>query len=298
MDNLLDNISDKVIIGIGKIVGIHFPESSLSDKNKVMKIIKNREKYNDFMSIVDFMNKSHRNNIIELLQKTKRIIESYIQSLQFYKDINVDDIRNKTADIKDKLKFNKKTAYLLDINDNNKYISVDIQSANFTSLKIISNGQITDTWDEFFRRLVPNDVRTASKRNIEANIVGLTIDIPKCFYESKYVRQYVFGDLKKLRIIWEYENVKYLQKISELNLQNNICVNSDEIVIEVKDYDEADNIKKMVPFNNIHRIKEFQIFKIDGYRKNYMFKQFRDGTKTLVNIDPEYYDEIYEKFIK
>lgn len=297
IDNQIDTLSDKVIFGLGKIVGINFPESSLSDKNDIIKIIKNRGKYNDFMSLVNFMNKSHRNNIIELLQKVKRTIESYIQSLQFYKDINVDDIKNKTLDIKDKLKFNKKTAYLLDINDSNKYLSFDIQSANYTSLKIISNGQITETWDEFFRRLVPNDVRTASKRNIEANIVGLTVDIPNCFYESKYVRQYVLGDLKKLRIIWEYENIKYLQKICELNLQNNICVNSDEIVIEVKDYDEADNIKKMIQLNNIHRVKEFQIFKIDGYKKNYMFKQFRDGTKMLVNIDPEYYDELYEKFI-
>jgi len=201
-------------------------------------------------------------------------------------------------DIRKTLRFNQIKAYCLDENDGKTYVSFDIQSANFTSLKLISGGKLTGMWTEFLKGLVPNDVRSASKKNVEMNVAGLTVEIPNCLYESKFFRQFLLGDLKKLKFIWELENIRYLAKICELGLANNVCVNSDELVIEVRDYDEADRLIGSLPVSGIHRIKKFRMAKIDGYQKNYMLKSFQDGSKQLMNVDPPYYDELYVKYIR
>jgi hypothetical protein len=293
----LDNISDKAVVKIGKLVGITFPDSSLSDRQEISRIIKNRGKTDDFMSIIDFMNASSRDDITDFMFKVKKVVNGYINSLQFYKDADVEKMKQETIDIRKTLKFNQIKAYCIDENDGKTYVSFDIQSANFTSLKLISGGKIIGTWETFLRGLVPNDVRSASKRNVEMNVAGLTVEIPNCLYESKFFRQFLLGDLKKLKFIWELENIKYLAKICEMGLGNAICVNSDELVIEVQNYDEADRIVGLLPQSSIHRIKKFRVTKIDGYSKNYMLKSFQDGSKQLMNVDPAYYDALYMKYI-
>jgi len=293
----LDNISDKAVLKIGKLVGITFPEALLSDRQEIRRIISNRGKTDDFMSIVDFMSKSGRNDITDFMFKVKKVVHNYIESLQFYKDADIDKIKQEMIDIRKTLRFNQIKAYCLDENDGKTYVSFDIQSANFTSLKLISGGKLTGMWTEFLKGLVPNDVRSASKRNVEMNINGLTVEIPECLYESKFFRQFLLGDLKKLKFIWELENIRYLAKICELGLTNSICVNSDELVIEVRDYDEANKMVKLLPISLIHRLKKFRIERINGYSKNYMLKSFQDGSKQLMNVDPPYYDALFVKYI-
>ena len=66
----------------------------------------------------------------------------------------------------------------------------------------------------------------------------------------------------------------------------------------VNNYEEADGIAKLVsPDENIFRLKKFQLKKVVGYAKNCMIKVFMDGSKALVNCNPEHHNEAYQKFI-
>lgn len=121
-------------------------------------------------------------------------------------------------------------------------------------------------------------------------------------YESKFFRQFCLGELKKLRFVWELENWKYLRLILEagsiLKLsERNICVNSDEIIIEVPDFDGALELTRFLPKSELHRTKIFQLTKIEGFGKNAILKKFEDGSKQLMNVEPNVYEEAFNKFV-
>lgn len=291
----MNSISDRCITKIAKLIGVSLPEKI--KKEEIEQILKTRGKYEDFVKISTFTTLSGRDDINEFMFKVKKVVETHIKSSSFYKEVVEEEIKKQTNEIRKKLRFNQISSYGIDQNDGKTYLSFDIQSANFTALKLISGGIISETWPEFLKRLFPLDVRSESKKNVELKVAGLSVEVPDCLYESKFFRQFLLGDLKKLRFIWELENLKYLASICESGIDNPICVNSDELVIEVKDQENALVLMQILPKSNMHRSKIFELKKLDGYKKNYLLKVFSDGSKQLMNVDPLYYDELFKKFV-
>lgn len=296
----MENLPNKIISDIGKIVGIQF-NSKNENINDCKNILEFKGKLDEFSSIVDFMNKTGRKKIYTFMSKVKNKIQKYISEQSFYKDINLDDIKQQKDILQQTLKYTKIKTYNIDDNANKYYLSLDILSANFTALKYISNGLIqSKTWPEYFKLLVPNDIRSSSQRNINSSVDGITTDIPEAIYNSKFLRIFILSGLNKLQHIWEFLNLKMLSYILNIeNISKEILVNSDEIIINVKDYNEANNImSKISTFQNfdIFRIRKFQLLIIDvSYRsKNYLYKLFEDGNKCLVNVKSEHFDKLTE----
>jgi hypothetical protein len=292
-------LQDKVLNKIAKLIGCKVPDASEIDKSEFERILRNQGKYEDFMSVVDFLKQSQRNDITDFMHKVKKVVHQHIESSSWYINIEVDLLRQECIEIRAKLHFNQKKAksVALDLNNGKTFISFDIRGANFAALKSIST-TVLSTWEDFLRGLVPNDVRSASKRNIEKGTAGLTVDVPQCLYVSKFFRMFLLGDLKKLKFIWELENIKYLAKICPfLSAHHFVIINSDEIIIEVQNPKDADTFLTVVPLSPIHRVTQFQITTIDGYAKNTILKTFSDGSKALMNVDPRIYDELFMRYI-
>lgn len=289
---------EKDIKKISKLVGVTLPEKEDLDYEQ---ILKNRQKWGDYCEIVQFTLQSGRRSIVEFMHKVKKVVDNYINKSPFYKEVNEKDLKQYAIDIRKNLRFKQVKSYALDRNDGKWFISFDIKSANYTSLQLISKGILDQfTWPQFLRSLVPNDVRSDSKKNVEHNVAGLTLEIPNCLYESKHFRQFLLGDAKKLRFVWELENLKYLALLCETNVKdnNNVCVNSDEIVIECDSLQNARELIQQLPKSAIHRCNIFQIKKIDEENgKNFVLKILEDGTKRLMNVDPSLYDKLYTKYI-
>lgn len=93
--------------------------------------------------------------------------------------------------------------------------------------------------------------------------------------------------------------MQMLAQICEKNLDNFICTNSDEIIIQVLNFDEADKIINLVNIPSGFRVQKFQLHKIDYYVPNYMYKEYSNDNKNkvLVNVHPEDYDQLYKQYI-
>ena len=203
MELTLDNINNSSIIKICKILGVSLiPGKTLDDqyREEIKNTLILRGKYDGFNEILDFINKSGRNNINSFLFKVKKEIDK-ISSEDWYKNINLDEIKAKRANL-EKLKENKLRSYAHTGNDKQYWLSIDIKSANFTMLREIGN-ILEDTWPKYLKRVYPNDVRTDRNRNVELGMNGLITEIPDCIYESKWFRQFLLSDLNKLPVLWE-----------------------------------------------------------------------------------------------
>ena len=250
------------------------------------------------------MNKTNRKDISEFIFKAQKTIATHIKEQSYYKNLDTNKLKEEYAILQKETICNRVKSYAISDNDGKYFLSIDIETANFTVLKEISNYHeqeyidIDMTWPDYFKQLVPNDCRSTSKRNVMKGLAGLSFDIPNCLYESKHFRQVILGDLGKLKHLWELKNIKLLNSFSKLGLNNPVTVNSDEIIIEVMDYMEADKIIELLSIPKGFRVKKFRLLKIDGFeQKNSVVKVFDDMSKALMNVHPESYDELYKKFI-
>ena len=295
----INTLPKKSLKRILEVLGIKLLDFQLSDRNQIVDIIQVRGKYHDLISILNFMNETKRTDITDFMFKVQKTVTQHINSQQYYKDVNIEKIKEATIDLQKSLKYNKVKTFYIHHYDQKMFLSIDIESANFTVLKEISQGHkdqmdMSMTWPTYFKQLIPNDCRSASKKNIEQNIANLSFDIPNCFYESKFFRQFILGNSDKLKYLWELKNIQLLEKICKLGLDNSICINSDEIIIQIQDYDEATQILsalQVIPLG--FRVQKLKLHKIDYYVPNYMFKEYNNCNKVLVNVHPEDYDKLY-----
>lgn len=295
------NVKDKSLLRITKLVGVTLAQ--VTDRKEVEDNLKIRGKYNDVLSIIDFMNLTKRTDITDFMFKVKKTVFAYINSQIYYSELDIQKVKDEIIELEKVLIFNKGKSYTISENDGKTFLSLDIESANFTALKEMSQsnpGQIDIdmTWPCYLKTLIPNDYRSASRKNVEQGLANLSFEIPDCIYTSKFFRQFILGDLTKLKYVWELKNIKMLSTICKLNLNNYTCVNSDEIIIMVQDYNEANTIIKLLDIPQGFRVKKFELYKIkDNEDQNYMIKRYEDGTQVLVNVHPPDYIKFYKKFI-
>ena len=138
----------------------------------------------------------------------------------------------------------------------NKYfLSIDIKSANWVCLKRNTNSSYTGSWTDFVSKFTPS----------------------KFIQESKYFREFVFGELgsKKIdkfmsELIYELEQL--IKSDSNLSSQiNKINCTRDEIIYEIIDPDNFDfdslieNIKQIDPDFSIYRVETFYLRQLKPY---------------------------------
>lgn len=279
----------KLLIRLAEIFGIKIPDSVSVDQEKVIEIFKLHNRHDDYLEMIVFMKKADRENLNPFLFKIQKIITQYITTQPWYINVDIQVLQTETKQLIDSLKYNQIKYYADDRNDGKSFLSLDIKAANFMALKKIAGDNVkTDSWSEFFKSLIPNDTRGT----------GEVTSIPQCIYTSKFIRQFILGEAKKLKYIWQLENTRQLHNVCSMNIDNAIYINSDEIVITIDNFEEGDKIlSNMVINKSIYRIRKFTLKKIPGYSKNTMLKLFDDGSKGLINARPNEYAELHEKFL-
>lgn len=109
----------------------------------------------------------------------------------------------------------------------------------------------------------------------------------------------MLGKLKTLQHLWELENLKQVERFCELGLDTinskGIYVNSDEFLISIDSFDEADVIIDKFDCESFCRVRKFKLQKIDEENSG---KIFSDGSKVLLNCRPDVYQRLYKKYVK
>lgn len=168
------------LLKIAKLVGVNIGEVSVQTQEDIETILRNHQKYDDYKEVLDFVQASGRKSIAEFMFKAQKVVVAYVKAQPFYEAVQTQLLKQQLLDLRKTLQFQQVNAYATHDNDGKTFVSFDIQAANFSCVKLISNGAITGTWPEFFKKILPNDTRSNSKRNMEKQTAGLTLDIPLC----------------------------------------------------------------------------------------------------------------------
>ncbi len=148
--------------------------------------------------------------------------------------------------------------------ENKKYISIDVRSANWSSLKKYDPDHINELGDSYSDLL---------KR----------FGFPSIFNHSKYLRQFIFGNVDPKRISKVQRNMiqDVVRKYEILSVE---CVRVDEVIFSFDDFDDLsifddlDLSKFKVKIFSIQRIDDFRLDTIYGFDGEIIDRE-------LVNID-------------
>ncbi len=285
------------------ITNIETGEGDMSSSAMIKKIIGAKsdielhDKQDDYDAIADFIVKTGRKNITSFLYKARKEIERVCTRLPGYiafdsaaMKAETNNIRKECADM-----YQHQPQYVTADNAGQRFVSYDIANANFAAIKAC--GIQHDRWEDFFRFIMPSDIRQ--------NDPGTVHDIPDAIYQSKFVRVFVLSNLKKLQAWWELKAAKMLRRICQAYPKTftiSWLAGSDEMVVWMFDADDLiiDTIISTIDTPPIFRVLTFAIQQIQepDASPNYAIKVYRDGSKKLVNIRPEHYNDLYRKYIK
>jgi len=208
------------------------------------------EKYKNIRELVSLFEEADKDidNFLEYkVKKTSEIID-FIKSTNAYVEFCYD---NNLLD----LPTNNSYKYHDDCN----YLSIDIRNANWTSIK--KYDQLNELGDSY--------VDLLSKFNL-----------PKIFLHSKYLRQFIFGNI----------NAKKQQKIQRNIIQEVVrmlddnynieCVKNDEVIIKFNSFDDIkdvyniiDQSKFRIKLFSVERIEDFRIDSIYDINGNILYKE-------------------------
>jgi len=194
--------------------------------------------------------------------KSEQIIE-FIKSTNAYNELCYD--KNLT---------DYPTSQTIQYDEKIKYISIDLRSANWQALKHYDPNHINelgDNYEQFLNKF----------------------DLPKVFIHSKYLRQFIFGNVNPKRLIKVQRNL--IQEIVR-NYQDRLIlegVRNDEAIFSFKDFtqlkeivSEIDTTKYKLKIFTIQRVEDFRIdsvFDVDG---NFQYKEMFgvDGTQFFIKL--------------
>ena len=136
-----------------------------------------------------------------------------------------------------------------------KYLSIDLRSANWVALKHYDPDHINELGNDYIDFL--------SKFNL-----------PKVFLHSKYLRQFIFGNVNPKRLIKVQRHLiqemvrKYQDKLQVEGVRNDEVIFSFKDFSEIKDiYNQIDHDKYKTKIFTIDRVEDFRIdnlYDIDG----------------------------------
>jgi hypothetical protein len=194
--------------------------------------------------------------------KSEQIIE-FIKSTNAYNELCYD-----------KNLIDYPTSQTIQYDEKIKYVSIDLRSANWQALKHYDPAHINElghNYEEFLTKF----------------------ELPKVFIHSKYLRQFIFGNVNPKRLIKVQRNL--IQEIVRSYQDSLILegVRNDEAIFSFEDFSqlkeiisEIDTIKYKVKIFTIQRVEDFRIdsvFDVDG---NFLYKEMFgvDGTQFFVKL--------------
>jgi hypothetical protein len=165
------------------------------------------------------------------LSKSNEIID-FIKTTNAYADLCYD---NNLSD----LPTNKSFSYEEGI----KYLSIDLRSANWISLKKYDQeNQLGNSYSEFLKRF----------------------DLPEVFIHSKYLRQFIFGNVnpkKQQKIQRNIIQEVVRQFSSDLSVE---CVKNDEVIFSFRDFSEIEGVVSLD--SSKYKSKIFTVERVEDFR--------------------------------
>jgi hypothetical protein len=155
-----------------------------------------------------------------------------------------------------------------------KYFSIDLRSANWVALKHYDPSHINELGNDYIDFL--------SKFNL-----------PKVFLHSKYLRQFIFGNVNPKRLIKVQRHLiqemvrKYQDYLQVEGVRNDEVIFSFKDFIEIKDiYNQIDHDKYKTKIFTINRVEDFRIDNLYGVDGNLVHREMMgvDGTLFYIKL--------------
>ena len=225
----MNTLKDKK--GFLKLFDIKIPREC--DFDYYIDQLSNLSRYSNIKELVDIYHEDELKygDLFELRMILSNEIINELKNTHAYNEMLIDQLSG--------LPTNKSYSY-----DNGIYVSIDLRSANFQSLKKYDQrGEIPTSYSELLSNF----------------------NSPEIFKHSKYLRQVIFGNLnpKRQQLVQRHIVQELVRKLDSENIQ---AVRNDEIIIKLESYDEYEsNIEPYVDFEK-YRVKIFQNSNYDGFR--------------------------------
>ena len=171
------------------------------------------------------------------LKKSNEIIE-YLKNTRAYNELQDDNLLPDLPTTKN-----------FEYSEDKKYISIDINKANWVVLK---------KYDPEFAPELGNSYEDFISK----------FDVPEIFNHSKQLRQYIFGNInpkrqgKAQRVVTQ----SILNKYNHLNLDI-ACIKNDEVIYSFESFDQVKEILTSVD-REIFKIKLFTVKRVQDFRIN------------------------------
>ena len=171
------------------------------------------------------------------LKKSNEIIE-YLKNTRAYNELQDDNLLPDLPTTKN-----------FEYSEDKKYISIDINKANWVVLKKYDPEfapELGDSYENFISKF----------------------DVPEIFNHSKQLRQYIFGNInpkrqgKAQRVVTQ----SILNKYNHLNLDI-ACIKNDEVIYSFESFNQIEEILTSVD-KKIFKIKLFTVKRVQDFRIN------------------------------
>ena len=171
------------------------------------------------------------------LKKSNEIIE-YLKNTRAYNELQDDNLLPDLPTTKN-----------FEYSEDKKYISIDINKANWVVLKKYDPEfapELGDSYEDFISKF----------------------DVPEIFNHSKQLRQYIFGNInpkrqgKAQRVVTQ----SILNKYNHLNLDI-ACIKNDEVIYSFESFEQVEEILTSVD-REIFKIKLFTVKRVQDFRIN------------------------------
>ena len=171
------------------------------------------------------------------LKKSNEIIE-YLKNTRAYNELQDDNLLPDLPTTKN-----------FEYSEDKKYISIDINKANWVVLK---------KYDPEFAPELGNSYEDFISK----------FDVPEIFNHSKQLRQYIFGNInpKKQGKAQRVVTQSILNKYNHLNLDI-ACIKNDEVIYSFESFNQIEEILTSVD-REIFKIKLFTVKRIQDFRIN------------------------------
>ena len=171
------------------------------------------------------------------LKKSNEIIE-YLKNTRAYNELQDDNLLPDLPTTKN-----------FEYSEDKKYISIDINKANWVVLKKYDPEfapELGDSYEDFISKF----------------------DVPEIFNHSKQLRQYIFGNInpKKQGKAQRVVTQSILNKYNHLNLDI-ACIKNDEVIYSFESFNQIEEILTSVD-KKIFKIKLFTVKRVQDFRIN------------------------------
>lgn len=228
----------KDIKGFCKLMDINIPNYEYFDY--YIDQLSKTNRWKDIRNMIDLYEKSEDiyGDLYELRYKKSNEIIDYLKTTRAYNDLIYDNLLPDYPVTKN-----------FEYNENKKYISIDINKANWVALKRYDpdfENSLGNSYEEFISKF----------------------DVPEIFNHSKQLRQYIFGNINPKRQGKVQRTIiqNLLDEFSYLNLEIS-CIKNDEVIYSFDNFDQISDLLNNID-KKLFKIKLFIVKRIEDFRIN------------------------------